>query len=108
MQAMENGTFSINLINIFHFTNMSWSVKSEETPLLKGHLWVYRSMFNENDKRNYLLSNFFVCYEQPDWLINLHLPVQSVPITTNVLSSNHAHWEVFLNNCAVHAELHST
>jgi len=40
MKAMENGTFSINLIIIFHFTDMSWSVKSEETPLLKGHFRV--------------------------------------------------------------------
>jgi hypothetical protein len=40
MQAMENETFSINLINIIYFTNMSWSVQSEESPLLKGHLWV--------------------------------------------------------------------
>jgi hypothetical protein len=48
-------------------------------------------MFNEDDKRTYLLSNFLVRYEQPNWLMNLHLQVQSVPITTNVVSSNHAH-----------------
>jgi len=87
---MENGRFSINLINIFHSTDMSWSVKSEETPL-RVTCEFYRSMFNENDRRNYLLSNFLVCYEQSNWLMNLHLPVQSVPITTKVVSSNHAH-----------------
>ena len=104
---MENGTFSINLINIFHSTDMSWSVKSEETTW-RVTCDFYRSMFNEDDKRTYLLSNVLVRYEQPNWLMNLHLQVQSVPITTNVVSSNHAHWEVFLKNCAVHAEHHST
>jgi hypothetical protein len=29
------------------------------------------------------------------WLLNLQLPVQSVPITTKVVSSNPAHGEVY-------------
>ena len=29
------------------------------------------------------------------WLLDLQLPVQSVPITTNVVSSNPAHGEVY-------------
>ena len=29
------------------------------------------------------------------WLLDLQLPIQSVPITTNVVSSNHAHGEVY-------------
>ena len=106
MQAMENGIFSINLLNIFHFTDMSWSVKSEVTTL-RITCEFYRSKFDENDKRNYLLSIFFVCYVQPNWLMDLQLPVQSLPITTKVVSLNHAHGEVFLNNCAVHVEHHS-
>jgi hypothetical protein len=30
------------------------------------------------------------------WLLDLQLPVQSVPITTNVVSSNPDHGEVYL------------
>jgi hypothetical protein len=90
MQAMGNGTFSINFINIFHSTDMSWSVKSEETTL-RVTCEFYLSMLNEDDKRNYLLSNICVCYEQPNWLMHLHLPVQSTLITTKVVRSNHAH-----------------
>jgi len=29
------------------------------------------------------------------WLLDLQLPVQSVPITTNVVSSNHVHDKVY-------------
>jgi hypothetical protein len=30
------------------------------------------------------------------WLLDLQLPVQSVPITTNIVSSSHAHGKVYL------------
>ena len=42
-----------------------------------------------------MFKTIFFLPKGPSWALDLQLPVKSVPITTNVVSSNLAHNEVY-------------